>query len=139
VESNPRYTTGVAVANLGALTSPGTRPSSDQNSQVALMSTHGQRRTKQGGSASWNLEDAKARFSEVVRRARQGVPQHVSVRGQDAVVVLSASDFARLAPAAASRSLAALFADGPFAQLDSFEDGQMRERVPVRDLPSFEE
>jgi prevent-host-death family protein len=44
-------------------------------------------------SAMWKLEDAKTRFSEVVRRAQRGVPQHVSVHGQDAVVVVSAAGF----------------------------------------------
>jgi prevent-host-death family protein len=90
-------------------------------------------------SSTWRLEDAKARFSELVRRARQGVPQHVSVRGQDAVVVLSAADFARLAPAAASSNLAALFADGPLARLDDFETNLVRERAPMRDAPAFDE
>jgi prevent-host-death family protein len=90
-------------------------------------------------SSNWRLEDAKARFSELVRRARQGVPQHVSVRGQDAVVVLSAADFARLAPAAASSTLAALFADSPLARLDDCEANVIRERAPVRDAPGFDE
>ena len=41
----------------------------------------------------WKLEDAKARFSEVVRRARTDGPQRVTVRGQDAVVVIAAEAF----------------------------------------------
>ena len=90
-----------------------------------------------GGAPAWKLEDAKARFSEVVRLAQQGKPQHVSVRGQAAVVILAAADYARLAPAAASRSLASLFADSPFARLDGFEDSLVRERAPVRDAPDF--
>jgi prevent-host-death family protein len=45
----------------------------------------------------WKLEDAKARFSEVVRYAREDGPQRVSVRGQDAVVVMSVEEFERLA------------------------------------------
>ena len=44
------------------------------------------------GLPTWKLEDAKARFSEVVRLARSQGPQRVTVRGQDAVVVLSAAD-----------------------------------------------
>jgi prevent-host-death family protein len=47
---------------------------------------------------TWKLEDAKARFSEVVRLARSEGPQRVSVRGKDAVVVLSVEDLARLTP-----------------------------------------
>jgi len=87
--------------------------------------------------ASWKLEDAKARFSEVVRLAESGAPQHVSVRGRAAVVILAAKDYARLAPAA-SGSLASLFADGPFAHLDDFDDAVVRERASVRDAPVFE-
>lgn len=90
------------------------------------------------GLPSWKLEDAKARFSEVVRLARERGPQRVTVHGQDAVVVLSAADYARLAPAAAKVSLAALFADSPFARLERFEDNLVRERTPVRDTPDFE-
>ncbi len=47
----------------------------------------------------WKLEDAKARFSEVVRHAREDGPQRVTVRGQDAVVIMSVEEFERLAPA----------------------------------------
>jgi prevent-host-death family protein len=90
-------------------------------------------------SSTWRLEDAKAHFSELVRRARQGIPQHVSVRGLHAVVVLSAADFARLSPAAASSSLAELFADSPLARLDDLEINVVRERAPVRDAPAFDE
>lgn len=46
----------------------------------------------------WKLEDAKARFSEMVRHAREDGPQRVTVRGQDAVVVMSVEDFERLVP-----------------------------------------
>jgi len=88
-------------------------------------------------TAVWKLEDAKARFSEVVRLAEQGVPQRVSVRGREAVVILSAQAYARLAPAARG-SLAALFGEGPFTRLDAFDDALMRERTPMRDAPAFE-
>jgi prevent-host-death family protein len=44
----------------------------------------------------WKLEDAKARFSEVVRRARSEGPQAVTFRGRDAVVVIAAEELARL-------------------------------------------
>jgi prevent-host-death family protein len=47
--------------------------------------------------AAWKLEDAKARFSELVRRAREEGPQAVTVRGRRAVVVLDAEDYERLA------------------------------------------
>ena len=47
----------------------------------------------------WKLEDAKARFSEVVRHAREDGPQRVTVRGHDAVVIMSVEEFERLSPA----------------------------------------
>ncbi len=89
------------------------------------------------GSHTWKLEDAKARFSEVVRLARERGPQKVTVRGQEAVVILAAEDYARLAPAAVSPSLAALFGDPPFARLDSFEATLVRERALMRAPPDF--
>ncbi|MDR6815650.1 prevent-host-death family protein [Neorhizobium sp. 2083] len=50
--------------------------------------------------SSWKLEDAKARFSEVVRRARNEGPQRVTVRGRDSVVVISTEELERLTRAA---------------------------------------
>lgn len=41
----------------------------------------------------WNLADAKARFSEVVRRAREEGPQAVTRHGEVAVYVVSAEGF----------------------------------------------
>lgn len=57
------------------------------------------RRRPTAGRGGWKLEDAKARFSEVVRRAQSEGPQRVSVRGRDAVVVMSIAELERLAPA----------------------------------------
>ena len=44
----------------------------------------------------WVLQDAKARFSELVRRVRSEGPQHVTVHGRDEVVVIAAEEFRRL-------------------------------------------
>ncbi|MGI4958989.1 MAG: type II toxin-antitoxin system prevent-host-death family antitoxin [Janthinobacterium lividum] len=85
----------------------------------------------------WKLEDAKSRFSELVRLARERGPQRVTVRGQDAVVVLSAADYAHLAPAAAKPTLAALFGDSPFARMDGFEEGLVREQAAFREPLEF--
>lgn len=48
------------------------------------------------GSSHWPLQDAKARFSELVRKVRSEGPQHVTVHGRDEVVVVSAEEFRRL-------------------------------------------
>src|SRR5438270_7705705 len=42
---------------------------------------------------TWKLQDAKARLSEVVRRARSGDPQQVTVHGKEAVVVFDPERF----------------------------------------------
>jgi prevent-host-death family protein len=44
----------------------------------------------------WLLQDAKARFSELVRKVRSEGPQHVTVHGRDEVVVIAAEEFRRL-------------------------------------------
>jgi len=44
----------------------------------------------------WKLETAKARLSELVRRARAEGPQTITVRGADAAVVLSPEAYSRL-------------------------------------------
>jgi prevent-host-death family protein len=54
--------------------------------------------TAHGRLSAWKLEDAKARFSELVRRARSEGPQRVTCRGRDAVVVVAVEEFERLAP-----------------------------------------
>jgi antitoxin Phd len=46
----------------------------------------------------WKLEDAKAHFSEVVRRAQSEGPQRVTVRGKDTAVVISTAKLERLLP-----------------------------------------
>ena len=43
----------------------------------------------------WQLQEAKARLSEVVKSAREG-PQEISVRGEPAAVVLSIEEYERL-------------------------------------------
>jgi antitoxin Phd len=44
----------------------------------------------------WTMTAARARFSEVVRQAHEAGPQRITVRGQDAGVVLSPEDYDRL-------------------------------------------
>jgi prevent-host-death family protein len=44
----------------------------------------------------WQLQDAKARFSELVKSAQRDGPQRITVHGRPAAVVLSDYDYARL-------------------------------------------
>lgn len=45
----------------------------------------------------WQLQEAKARLSEVVKTASKEGPQEITVRGETAAVLLSEKDYARLA------------------------------------------
>lgn len=45
----------------------------------------------------WQLQEAKNRLSEVVRKARTQGPQTITVHGADAAVVVSAQQYKKLA------------------------------------------
>jgi antitoxin Phd len=47
---------------------------------------------------TWKLQDAKARFSEVVERALASGPQVVTRHGANAVVVISYDEFVKSTP-----------------------------------------
>lgn len=44
----------------------------------------------------WQLQEAKARLSALVRRSLDEGPQEISVRGEPAVVVISRAEYDRL-------------------------------------------
>ncbi len=44
----------------------------------------------------WQLQEAKARFSELLRSASKDGPQEITVRGKPEAVIISASEFQRL-------------------------------------------
>ena len=82
--------------------------------------------------AQWQLQQAKARFSELVRRARAEGPQHVTVSGEPAVVVLSEEEFARLT--SQRRSLVDHILDGELWPDDLVEAINARPPDPGRDV-----
>lgn len=45
----------------------------------------------------WQLQEAKNRLSELVRQAREEGPQTITVHGADAVVVMAADQYRKLA------------------------------------------
>ena len=79
----------------------------------------------------WRLQDAKARFSELVRRVRSEGPQHVTVHGRDEVVVIAAEDFNRLKGERTGALLIAALQASPFRDVDI---EPRREPMPVRDV-----
>jgi antitoxin Phd len=64
----------------------------------------------------WQLQTAKARFSELFRKALAEGPQWVTRQGKDAVVIVAAEEFQRLrARARQPQSLVEFFAKSPLA------------------------
>lgn len=79
----------------------------------------------------WLLQDAKARFSELVRRVRTEGPQHVTVHGRDEVVVIAAEEFRRLKGDLTGKALIAAMQASPHRDIDIEPKGV---RMPVRDV-----
>lgn len=78
------------------------------------------RKTSQDASGinkkTWQLQTAKARFSELFRKARAEGPQWVTRQGKDAVVVVAAEEFQKLkARSKQPESLVEFFARSPLA------------------------
>ncbi len=79
----------------------------------------------------WLLQDAKARFSELVRRVRTEGPQHVSGHGRGEVVIISADEFRRLKGDPTGKTLVTAM------QASSFRDVEIdprRTRLPAREV-----
>lgn len=84
-------------------------------------------------SGHWRLQDAKARFSELVRRVHSEGPQRVTVHGRDAVVVISAEEFRRLKGDLTGEVLIAAMQASPHRDVDVEPP---RTPMPVREVSS---
>lgn len=62
---------------------------------------------------TWQLQTAKAQFSEVFRRARTEGPQHVTKAGKGEVVILSKEDFEKMNKPKQQESLWDFFRNSP--------------------------
>ncbi len=75
--------------------------------------------TRSGSRAGrWRLQDAKARFSEVVREAQRRGPQRVTLHGKDAVVIVGADEFDRLQHPMTGRDIVTALAASPLAEVE---------------------
>ena len=83
------------------------------------------------GPGRWRLQDAKAQLSELVRRAREKVPQRVTVHGKDAVVVVDADEWDRLKRPVSGRDLVEALANSP---LKDVPIERLSVKSPVRDV-----
>ena len=79
--------------------------------------------------ATWQVQEAKARFSELMRGADEAGPQTITVRGRRAAVLLSANDYDSLR--SRKPSLAAFMRASPLAGVELTVD---RDRTPPRDM-----
>lgn len=79
----------------------------------------------------WLLQDAKSRFSELVRRVRSEGPQHVTVHGREAVVVVAAEEFRRLRGEPTGQALVDALQASPHPEVDL---ALPRSPMPVRDV-----
>ncbi|AWP24174.1 prevent-host-death protein [Acidiferrobacter sp. SPIII_3] len=79
----------------------------------------------------WRLQDAKARFSELVRLARSEGPQCVTLHGQDAVVVINVEEFRRLKGECTGQRLIDALQTSPHRDI---EITPHRSPMPVRDV-----
>ncbi|MBS0609133.1 MAG: type II toxin-antitoxin system Phd/YefM family antitoxin [Proteobacteria bacterium] len=80
----------------------------------------------------WLLQDAKARFSELVRRVRSDGPQHVTVHGRDEVVVIAAEDFRRLQGERTGKALVDALQASPYRDIELALASSVT--APVRDV-----
>jgi prevent-host-death family protein len=67
---------------------------------------------------SWALQDAKARFSEVVRKAKTEGPQHITIHGREEVVVVSAEEYRRGKDQRTGQALVELLQDSPLRDVE---------------------
>ena len=78
---------------------------------------------------SWQVQEAKARFSQLLRNAAEEGPQAITVRGRTAAVVVSKREFDRLQ--GRKPSLAKLLKTSPLAGLDLELE---RDKSPPREV-----
>jgi prevent-host-death family protein len=89
------------------------------------------RRPRNAKSGQWLLQDAKARFSELVRRVHSDGPQRVTVHGRDEVVIISADEFRRLKGDLSGEALIAAMRACPYRGFDIEPE---RTPMPVREV-----
>jgi prevent-host-death family protein len=80
----------------------------------------------------WQLQEAKQRFSELVRHARAEGPQVVTKHGEEVAVVVSIEEYRRLTDELPSFKQFLLAAP----DLDALEIDRSRERARVVELPT---
>ena len=79
---------------------------------------------------NWPVQDAKARFSEMLETCLREGPQLVTKRGTDAAVLVPVRDWQRLKHAVKPTLKELLLADGARGELNVPVRGEKRRRKP---------
>jgi prevent-host-death family protein len=90
-------------------------------------------------SDTWKLQDAKARFSELVRQARTGAPQRVTVHGKEAVAVVDTTRFDIVPKTTKPRTMRDFIEASKKYRLDVDIDFEQRFPTHVDPRPVFDE
>jgi antitoxin Phd len=77
----------------------------------------------------WQLQEAKAKFSEVVKLANREGPQEITMRGQPTAILISLEDFKRIKEK--KPSLVSLMRSSPLAGINL---DLQRDQSPARDI-----
>jgi prevent-host-death family protein len=64
------------------------------------------------------LQDAKARFSEVVRKAKSEGPQQITVRGREEVVVVAVEEYRRVKGEPTGEVLVKMMQNSPLGNVE---------------------
>ena len=80
---------------------------------------------------NWPVQDAKARFSELLERCLSDGPQMVTKRGVEAAVLVPAQEWHRMKQAARPGLKELLLGDGPRFDLELPSRRRFKRRAPV--------
>ncbi len=80
---------------------------------------------------TWQVQDAKARFSEFLEASLKEGPQLVTKRGVEAAVLVPVEEWQRLQRAARPTLKELLLADAPRAEFPVPPRGRLRRRAPA--------
>jgi prevent-host-death family protein len=85
-------------------------------------------RTRGTRTGQWALQDAKARFSELVRKAKSEGPQRITVHGREEVVVVSVEEYRRVKGQPTGQALVKVLQESPLGDI-SLDRPRIRGRV----------
>jgi len=77
----------------------------------------------------WQIQEAKAKFSEVVKLANQEGPQEITMRGQPTAILISLKDFEKIKEK--KPSLVSFMRSSPLAGVDLELE---RDKSPAREI-----